>query len=98
MISAVFSLLARIVLGVASVLLVLWLLAVALIVALGLTLWRLLRGQKPGFSAFLHVRRQAQRGPWQGRAPQWRREMADVMVDVVDVEAREVPEARPPLR
>jgi len=95
LISALFSLLLRVVLTVASVLLLLWLLAVALSVALGLTLWRLLRGQRPGFSAFASVRQRAQQGPWRGAAGSPRTASS---ADVVDIEAREIPEVRTPLR
>jgi hypothetical protein len=95
LISALFSLLLRVVLTVASVLLVLWLLAMALAVAIGITVWRLLRGQRPGFAAFSTVRQRAQQGPW-ARSGAARRPSASA--DVVDIEAREIPEARPPLR
>ncbi len=85
MISALISFVLRLVLAVATVVLVLSLLAVALITTLGLLLWSLLRGRRPrvDLSAFARARQfraGSGFGPRSGRP----------MGEVVDVEAREV--------
>lgn len=87
MISAIFSLLARLIFTAFTVLLVLGLMAVALVSVLGLVLWSLLRGRKPvvDMSRFAKARqfRPGSRNPQAG--------------EVVDVEAREVPVQAPRL-
>ncbi|MBB4841798.1 hypothetical protein HNP55_000293 [Paucibacter oligotrophus] len=89
MISAVVSLLSRLVLTVASVLLVLALLVLALFTMLGLLLWSLARGRRPvvDLSGF---RRAQQFRAGRARATPAR----PPATDVVDVEARELPEGR----
>jgi len=93
MIAAFFSLLSRLVLTAATVLLVLVLLLLALFTMVGLLLWSLLRGRKPvldlsGFKRAQQFRAGRPMGERAGRA----RPPAS---DVVDVEAREVPNAKP---
>jgi len=87
LISAVLSLVARLVFTAFTVLLVLGLMAVALVTVLGLVLWSLLRGRKPvvNLSGF-------------AKARQFRpRARAKASGEVVDVEAREVSSATPRL-
>ena len=91
MISALVSFVLRAVLAVATVVLVLALLAMALATTLGLLLWSLIRGRRPqvDFAARFARARQfraggAGFGPRGGRA----------MGEVVDVEVREVREGR----
>jgi len=104
--TALFSLLLRVVLAVAGALLLLGLLALAAVTVLALTVWSLLRGRKPvlDFSAFAKARafRAGQGfGPGFGQGASRRHAPA---ADVVDIEAREVPESpeatasRPQLR
>lgn len=83
MISAVVSLLSRLVLTVASVLLVLALLVLALFTMLGLLLWSLLRGRKPVLDLSGFKRAQQFRTGRQGPAR--------AQGEVIDVEARELP-------
>jgi hypothetical protein len=79
----VLSLVARLVFTVFTVLLVLGLMAVALVTLLGLMLWSLLRGRKPvvDLSGFARAR-QFRPGSGTRTKP---------VGEVVDVEAREVP-------
>lgn len=88
MISSLISFALRLVLAVATVVLVLALLAVALVSALGLLLWSLLRGRRPtlDMSAFARAR-QFRAGAGFGRGPR-------ASGEVVDVQAREVQEVR----
>ncbi|WP_124446556.1 hypothetical protein [Paucibacter sp. KBW04] len=90
MISAFFSLLSRLVLTVASVLLVLALLVLALFTMIGLLLWSLVRGRKPVLDLSGFKRAQQFRA---GR-PMGERARHTAVSDVVDVEAREVPDAK----
>jgi len=87
LISALLSLVARLVFTVFTVLLVLGLMAVALLTVFGLVLWSLLRGRKPvvDLSGFAKARqfRPGARAKSGG--------------EVVDVEAREVTSAAPRL-
>ncbi len=88
-ISAFFSFLLRIVLAVATLVLVLFLLSVAVISMLGLLLWSLIRGRRPtvDLSGFARARQfRAGAGFARARA---------ASADVVDVEVREVREVRP---
>ncbi|MBA4342143.1 MAG: hypothetical protein C0423_08330 [Methylibium sp.] len=88
-ISAFFSFLVRIVLAVATLVLVLFLLSVAVISMLGLLLWSLIRGRRPtvDLSGFARARQfRAGAGFARARA---------ASADVVDVEVREVREVRP---
>lgn len=89
MISAVLSLVARLVFTVFTVLLVLGLMAVALVTVLGLVLWSLLRGRKPvvDLSGFARARQFRPGGAARARPAG----------EVVDVEAREVPAVTPRL-
>lgn len=88
-ISAFFSFLLRIVLAVATLVLVLFLLSVAVISMLGLLLWSLIRGRRPtvDLSGFARARQfRAGAGFARARA---------ASADVVDVEVREVHDIRP---
>ena len=90
MISSLVSFVIRLVLAVATVILVLSLMAVALVTMLGLVLWSLIRGRRPTIdvSGFARAR---------GRfRPAGARPAVDP-ADIVDVEAREVPNSRPRL-
>lgn len=90
MLSALVSLALRILLAVATVVLVLTLMGVALITMLGLILWSLIRGRKPviDVSGFAKAR---QFRP--GQRPGSRQPAGEV----VDVEVREVKPAQPRL-
>lgn len=85
MISALISFVLRVVLAVATVVLVLSLLAVALATTLGLLLWSLIRGRRPrvDLSGFARAR-QFRAGT--GFAPR----AARACGEIVDVEVREV--------
>lgn len=87
MISAVVSFVVRLLLTVATVVLVLCLMAVALLTMLGLVIWSLLRGRKPTIdvSGFARARQFRAGRPGAGRA-------AAPVGEVVDVEVREVRE------
>ncbi len=89
MISTVVSWLVRLLLAVFTVLLVLSLMAVALVTMLGLIVWSLLRGRKPRIDVSGFARARGKFGP--RRAGRARADLGEV----VDVEAREVPHARP---
>lgn len=91
MLSALFSLLFRLVLAVATVVLVLSLMAVALVSVVGLLLWSLLRGRKPviDMGRFQRAR--------QARPGFGARRQAQPMGEVVDVEVREVSPSSPRL-
>ena len=85
-ISALVSFVIRLLLTVATVILVVSLMAVALVTMLGLIVWSLIRGRKPSIdvSGFARARGKFRSGA--NRA-------GGAMGDVVDVEAREVPNA-----
>jgi len=86
MISSVLSLLTRLVLGVATAVLVLAFFALALVTLLGVVIWSLLRGRKPVIDVSGLKRAgqfRAGRGPMSARR--------EPVGEVVDVEAREVP-------
>jgi hypothetical protein len=89
LLSAVVSFALRLLLAVASVVLVLSLMGVALVTMLGLMLWSLLRGRKPviDVSGFSRARQQFRRDS-RSRRP---------MGEVVDVEVREVKSPAPRL-
>lgn len=93
MLSAVISLVLRLVLGVVTVVLMLGLMALALATLLGVGLWSLIRGRRPtlDLSGFMRARTfRAGRGFGPGptrRAPP---------ADVVDIEARVVGEGAEP--
>lgn len=93
MISAFVSLLTRLVLTVATVVLVLALLVLALFTMIGLLLWSLVRGRKPvlDLSGFKRAQQFRAGRPMGDRASRARSPVSDV----VDVEAREVPDAKP---
>jgi len=87
--SALLSLIFRLVLAVASVVLVLGLMAVALLTVVGLLVWSLLRGRKPVIDMGRFQRARQARpgfGPRRHAAP---------VGEVVDAEVREVPEVGP---
>ena len=93
MFSALISLVLRLVLAVATAILVLGLMALALATLLGLSLWSLIRGRKPVVDLSGFARARAFRaGP--GFAPRPGR--GGPIGDVVDVEAREVGAAPEP--
>ncbi|MDC8787198.1 hypothetical protein [Roseateles koreensis] len=86
MISAFVTLLARLVLGVATAVFVLVLLSLALFAMLALALWSLVRGRKPVVDVSgLRRASQFRAGRDMARRP---------MGEVVDVEVREVPQAK----
>ncbi len=87
MLSALVSFALRLLLALATVVLVLALMGVALVTMLGLMLWSLIRGRKPviDVSGFARAR-QFRAGGRRGAKPAG---------EVVDVEVREVPEVRP---
>ncbi|PND36412.1 hypothetical protein C1O66_22240 [Paucibacter aquatile] len=91
MLSALFSLLFRLVLAVATVVLVLSLMAVALVSVVGLLLWSLLRGRKPVIDMGRFQRARQARPGFGARRP------AQPMGEVVDVEVREVSPSSPRL-
>ncbi len=90
MFSALISLVLRLVLAVATAILVLGLMALALATLLGLSLWSLLRGRKPvvDLSGFARARAFRAGQGFAGAAGPGGRRMDPA--DVVDVEAREV--------
>ncbi|WP_428507288.1 hypothetical protein [Roseateles sp.] len=91
MFSALISLIFRLVLAVATVVLVLSLMAVAVLTVIGLLIWSLLRGRKPVIDmGRFHRARQARPGFAARRTSQ-------PMGEVVDVEAREVSPGSPRL-
>jgi hypothetical protein len=83
-------------LGLGLALLALSLLLAALVVVLGMTLWALVTGRKPApVMVFQRFRQASQRyagGAWAGRGP-GRPAATGRDLDVVDVQAHEVPEA-----
>lgn len=97
MLSALVSLGVRLLLTVATVVLVLTLMAVAVVTMLGLLLWSLLRGRKPviDVSGFARAR-QFRPGQRPGRSAGAGR--ARPTGEVVDVEVTEVREVRTPVR
>ncbi|MET0517847.1 MAG: hypothetical protein ABW005_03320 [Burkholderiaceae bacterium] len=90
MLSALISAALRLILTAATVLLVLALMAVALVSLLGLLLWSLIRGRRPtiDLSGFARARQFRAGRPGAAAA-------APPRGEVVDVEAREVPEQAP---
>jgi len=83
MISAVISFALRLVLTVAGFFLVLALMAVALLTLIGVVIWSLVRGRRPTIDVSGFARARGKFNP--GRPRQ-------AMGEVVDIEAREVPE------
>lgn len=88
MISALVSFVVRVLLMIATAVLVLGLLAIALITVLGLIVWSLIRGRKPRVDMGRFARARQPFGP---RATAQRADPRDI----VDVEAREVHAAPP---
>lgn len=90
MLSALVSFAVRLLLAVATVVLVLALMGVALVTMLGLMLWSLIRGRKPviDVSGFARARQFRAGGRHAGGKP---------MGEVVDVEVREVKPSQPRL-
>lgn len=91
-----FGLLTRLVLALATVLLVLSLLAVAAVTMFFLLLWSLLRGKRPviDLSAFNRARQFRAGRPMQARSS---RPSAKPAGEVIDAEVREVPNKERPL-
>lgn len=89
MISAVVSFLVRVLLTIATAVLVLGLMAIALITVLGLIVWSLIRGRKPRVDMGRFARARQPFGP---RATAHRVDPRDI----VDVEVREVHETPAP--
>jgi hypothetical protein len=92
MISALFSLVFRVLLGVAGLFFMLALLGIALMTVLGLTLWSLLRGRRPNVDmAARFARAYSGSGGFKaGRRPNIRPRAEG---EVVDVEVRELPDS-----
>lgn len=92
LIASFFGLLTRLVLALATVLLVLSLLAVAAVTMFFLLLWSLLRGKRPviDLSAFTRARQFRAGRPMPPKSP---RKPAG---EVIDVEVREVADKQPP--
>ena len=88
-ISALVSFVIRLLLTVATVILVVSLMAVALVTMLGLIVWSLIRGRKPTIDVSGFARARGKFRPGANRAGG----TMGAMGDVVDVEAREVPNA-----
>lgn len=91
MLTALISLVLRLVLAVATAILVLGLMALALVTLLGLSLWSLLRGRKPTVDLSGFARARAFRAGQGFRAAGGAGQRMDP-ADVVDVEVREVAE------
>jgi len=83
----------RIVLALAAFLLMLGALLVGALLALGLVTWALLRGRRPAVGVFSSTMQRARRPAGQGTRA-W--QVGRAQGPIVDVEAREVPDAQSP--
>ncbi len=87
--SALFTFITRLILTLATVVLVLCLMGVAVVTMIGLFIWSLLRGRKPVFDTSGFARARNYRAGQRGGAPK-------PMGEVIDVEVREVADKLPP--